>query len=311
LVERATDGPVTATVRVERGAAVIPETLTVTLEVESERGVEIAEPSFGESLGDFGVKSVAASEATEDDMTRRQQWVVTLEPFVAGQSEVPPLTVAYLDRRERADGSAGDHSGEVRTPAIPVKVEERLADVKGPATIDVPTNLRLLLYVLLVVGALLLVALAARWMRRRFGAARPVKAEPAPLPHLWALAELDRLAAEELVGRGLVQEFYYRINYLLRRYIELRFGLMAGEQTSEEFVRELHRDFVLAPPHKEVLRRFVEACDPVKYALHRPGSDEIAWVQKTAREFIVETAARPEEMEAGADGRAALSGAAA
>lgn len=137
------------------------------------------------------------------------------------------------------------------------------------------------------------VALLSRWLSR--GKSAPTaRAAPRVPAHVWALAQLDMLAAEGLVERGKIQDFYYRINFIVRRYIELRFGLMAGEQTSEEFVRELQRAAILAPGHKDVLRQFVSACDPVKYAKHQPDASEIDWVQTTARQFVLQTAASPE-----------------
>jgi hypothetical protein len=98
------------------------------------------------------------------------------------------------------------------------------------------------------------------------------------------------LAAEGLIERGKVREFYYRINAIVRGYIERRWGLNAGEQTSEEFILALQRSDFLGDLHKTVLRRFVDACDPVKYARQEPAAQENEWVQTTAREFVVETA---------------------
>jgi hypothetical protein len=172
---------------------------------------------------------------------------------------------------------------------MPFTVRSGLADLKGPATIPLPGWQRLLLWVAGVLAVMAAIAFAARWWRR----ARQVKVElpwaVRVVPHEWALAELDMLAAEDLVGRGRVQEYYYRLNWILRRYVELRFRLMAGEQTSEEFIRALRDEAVFEETHKDLLRRFVVACDPVKYARHEPDRGEIDWVQAAAREFVIET----------------------
>ncbi len=76
---------------------------------------------------------------------------------------------------------------------------------------------------------------------------------------------------------------------MLRRYIELRFGIHAGEQTSEEFLAAVQRGTAFEPRHREVLSRFVRACDPVKYAAVQPTDDAAAWLDGTARAFIAET----------------------
>ncbi|RIK65471.1 MAG: hypothetical protein DCC65_12370 [Planctomycetota bacterium] len=291
-------GPVRAVVEIDRNAVVIPETLTFTLTVDAERGVEVKMPELGELLGPFGVQKIEKAEPAEGDVYRRERWTVTLEPFLPGDVAIPPLTIAFRDARPRADGSEADVQDSVDTPELGVRVTQALADVKPPVAIDVPTSLTLLYWALGVIAAMALVALIARRLRRE----RPEAAPAAPIvpAHVWALAQLDMLAAEGLIERGRIQEWYYRINAIARQYVERRFGLMAGEQTSEEFLRDLQRSSFLSARHKDMLQQFVSACDPVKYARHQPGPEDIRWVNTAARNFVVETA-RTEPVEAPLD----------
>lgn len=294
----AENGPVKVTVEADRDTVIVPQPVELTLTVESERGVNVTIPELKGVLGDFLVKSVAKLSSTSDDMHDRQSWLITLEPALSGDSSISSLTINYSDTRERADGSQGEMSGSVETPAIEVRVIENLADVKDPASLPIPGAYTILFWILGVLGAMAVVALLSRWLRR--GPSAPTARSAPQVPaHEWALAQLDMLAAEGLVERGKIQDFYYRINFIVRRYIELRFGLMAGEQTSEEFVRELQRSAVLAPQHKDVLRQFVIACDPVKYAKHQPDTTEIDWVQTTARQFVLQTAAPQDSQRTG------------
>ena len=282
--------PVRVTIQLDRDAVNIPDPLNLKLTIESERGVDVEMPKVEETLGDFAVKEQSRPLSTSDDFLVKQEWTLALEPVLPGEREIPSLSFPFHDTRERADGSKGDVHETVVTPPLPVKIQQVLADVKGPASLWAPSNLRILVYILIAAAAVVLIGLLARWWRRR--AAAPVAARKAPpVPaHVWALAELDILLSEGLLERGRVQEFYYRINAIVRRYIEMRFNMMAGEQTSEEFIRDLARSPRLVEGHKDVLRRFVSACDPVKYARHQPEKSEIAWVQTTAREFVIQTA---------------------
>jgi hypothetical protein len=291
LVRTAQRGPVKLKVRIDRAELTIPEELTLTVAVESEIGVEVSLPELGETMGAFGVAGFSEAEPVSDDLIIRRERTYTLESFAPGAQSVPAIAVAFADRREKADGSHTVYADEVTTEPIAVTVRPGLADVKGPVAVPMPGWQKLLTWVIGAIAAMVGIALLARWWRRR----RRRAEEQLPkalriVAHEWALAELDMLAAEDLIGRGLFQEFYYRINGLLRRYIELRYGLMAGEQTSEEFIRALQDAAFLEENHKQVLRRFVEACDPVKYARHRPEPDEIDWVQTSARDFVLETA---------------------
>lgn len=301
---RVEEGPLRVTVELDRDRTMVPEPIQLTLTVEVERGVEYQLPEIEKLLGAFVVQNVDRQPPkAADDVFVREVITATLEPVVGGEMSVPPLTVAWRDSRERADGSPADpaeagRTHALQTPEIPVEVEQRLADVKGPEEVVVPASYVLAAWIAGVLAVMTAVALAARRLARRSAPVAPKGPPPQPA-HLWALAQLDMLAAEGLVERGLVREWYYRVNAIVRQYIERRYGTSAGEQTSEEFLRELQRSPVLTERHKDVLQRFVSACDPVKYARHRPDVEDVRWVETTAREFVMETA---EGMEVGAEG---------
>lgn len=283
-------GPLRVTAELDRDSAVVPEPITLTLTVEAERGVTVTMPEIGELLGDFLVQHIEAPSPTEDDLHRKESRIVTLEPALPGDIEIPSLIVGYEDRRERADGSRGDVVDQVATPTLTVRVALQLADVKDPASLNVPRSYTLAAWLLGVIVAVALIALVARRLRRGEPRELP-KAEPTVPAHIWALAQLDMLAAEGLLDRGRVQEWYYRINAIVRQYIERRYGLMAGEQTSEEFLRDLQRTAMLSADHKRLLQRFISACDPVKYARQLPDAEETRWVDGSVRDFVHQTAA--------------------
>lgn len=291
LVRSTERGPVKLNVKIDRAELTIPEQLELTVAVEAEIGVEVAVPEMGEPFGEFAVAGMTDAEPVQDDFMVHREWVYTLDSFVPGSCVVPAVMVEFVDRREKADGSQTVYEDVVTSEPITVTVKPGLADVKGPVTVPMAGWQKVLLWAIGAVAAMVGIALLARWWRRRRKEAERELPWAMRVPaHEWVLAELDKLAAENLVGRGRVQEFYYRINGLLRRYVELRFGLMAGEQTSEEFIRALQDATLFDENHKEVLRRFVRACDPVKYARHQPVPDEIDWVQAAARDFVLETA---------------------
>jgi len=305
VMRTAERGPVKLTVQLDRTEATVPEQLTLNISLQAEIGVEAGLPEIGQTLGDFAVVSSNDAPVAIDGVYRRQERAIKLESVIPGKCSVPPIEVAFADRRPKADGSNNVYEDKVATEPITVTIAQSLADAKGPLGLPMSWQYRLLLWALGVVAAMVLIAFAARWWRRRH------VAKPEPLwarrmvLHDWALSELDKLIAENLVGRGMVQEYYYRINGLLRRYIELRFGLMAGEQTSEEFIRDLQRSARFDQRHREVLQRFVAACDPVKYAKYQPQPDEIDWVHAAAREFVNETSTEAAD-EPRASARAAV-----
>jgi len=291
VTKHAARGPVRLSVSIDRSEVKVPDTLSLALTAQAETGVDVQWPEIGDFLGEFAVSARREEPpTTQDAATQTMRRTLTLESFIPGQLEIPEITVRFVDRREKADGSSEPYEDHVAVGPIAVTVHAGLADVKGP--LGVPWS-RTYAWLAWTLAAIALVVLAAglcwRWYGRRSGRSRgrPPVVVPA---HVWALAELDILASESLVERGRIKEFYYRINAIVRGYIERRFALMAGEQTSEEFVRSMGQSRFLSEPHKEVLRRFVAACDPVKYARQLPEPGEIAWVQSAARDFVLQTA---------------------
>ncbi len=149
---------------------------------------------------------------------------------------------------------------------------------------------------LLRIAALVFVALlrGARcvllwWRRRRLAA--PVIA-PAVPAHLWAREQLDRLAAHRLVEQNQLHEFFFALSDIVRGYTERRFGLMAPERTTEEFIREMRSHPVLNDAHQHLLADFLRSADLVKFALHRPPSTECDAALRTAQAFVEQTAIR-------------------
>ena len=119
------------------------------------------------------------------------------------------------------------------------------------------------------------VFLAARYATRR------VKEHfMSPIERAWA--ELDRLIAKGLPGRGRYKDFYVELTMVVRRYVQRKYGIRAPHLTTEEFLREMENgkwkmgNGVRAnhqsptanyqPPTTNSLAQFLESADLVKFA---------------------------------------------
>ncbi|HWL95487.1 MAG TPA: hypothetical protein VNT79_18355 [Phycisphaerae bacterium] len=275
--------------KADRDRLAAGESLILTIRVEVEEGVRVQAPKIEGILGQFEVKRSTERQPACPDQKSCIEWQLTLECVMPGIATIPALPFAFEDPREKADGSTEVYRDELATEPIEITVEGGLADVKGPVTVPIPFQYQLLWWGLGVLGAVALIAMLARRFAKRASAASELSAEIAEPAHVWALRELERVAADKLLERGRIKEYFYRIDAILRGYVERRFGLMAAEQTSEEFVRALQDADVLDEDQKAVLQRFVAACDPVKYAKQRPSEDSIAWIGSCARDFVLQT----------------------
>ena len=208
------------------------------------------------------------------------------------------MTAHYRDRRGADQAGkttdADERGGELSTEPFTVTVNSLLEgafdpasfrDVKGVVELPRERTWVWAEWTGMAVGGLVVVALVVMLWRRSRGAARVVVLRP----HEWAFQQLRALVAEKLVEAGRIREFYYRLSEITRTYIELRFGLMAPERTTEEFLTSLRTSDALSAQHKAALADFLAACDMVKYALYEPGDEEIERVFDTARDFIEQT----------------------
>lgn len=307
LERRAERGPVRMSVRLNKDRITIAEPFELTLEVEAEPDVDVTMPKLETSLQQFSIRDVREQSPRADQpVAPRRVWRQTylLDSFVSGKFEIPGPEVRFTDRRRSLDSTTTRPAiaSTISTEPLPIEVNSLLEgefdptkfnDIKGPVSLPRPRSYAIAAWAAGAVAAVLIAAMMVRWYRRRRREADVVRIPP----HQWAMMELERLLAEDLIGRGAVTEFYYRLNAILRQYVELRFGLAAAEQTSEEFLRALQDDPRLPLEHKPALRGFIAACDPVKYARYQPLHEEIENVFNTARDFIVQTRQRERDVE--------------
>lgn len=111
-------------------------------------------------------------------------------------------------------------------------------------------------------------------------------AVPLP-PHTEALRALQRLAQQPRETPAQVEQFYLQVSGILRRYLELRFGLPASRRTSEEFLAELEADARLPEAQRHSLANFLRHCDLVKFGAWQPGPEIHAETLRIA-EAVVE-----------------------
>ena len=99
----------------------------------------------------------------------------------------------------------------------------------------------------------------------------------------------DGSKAEGLIEAGEFHPFYVRLSDIVRRYVEERFGLMAPQRSTPEFLREARGSSALSDDHQDLLARFLRAADMVKFALHVPAAADAEGALTAARGFVEDT----------------------
>jgi hypothetical protein len=300
-VESVTErGPVRLRVDARPAAVTVGERVTLTVEVVAANGIEVVMPRLEDALGDFAVREGRVAPDVPDGDRRRWTGTYDLDTFTAGDVEIPPISVSFTDARPEALTATGEAvDGVMESEPLVVTVRSVLTGTEGEGdfrdikeAVTVPLDAATLRRRWLTAGAVVL-ALGAAAAVVAVLVIRRVRRGPPPSPPIpadvWALAELDRLAADRLIERGAFHDFHFRLTDVLRSYLERRFGLRAPERTTEEFLRDAGRSRALSGEHRELLAGFLRAADMIKFALHEPSPDESRSAFDRARAFVEQT----------------------
>jgi hypothetical protein len=139
-----------------------------------------------------------------------------------------------------------------------------------------------------VLGATGLLIGAGEYLRRR------ISHRPALPPDQWALRELDRLERLELRSRGDIERFYIQLSSLIRKYVELHFGVPAPARTTAEFVVLFDGIAALSPEQRTAIADILRQCDLVKFAKISQAAEVCRSLALKSRTWIKETTNKTE-----------------
>ena len=305
-VERAfAGGGLEVLLRLDRTEITTAEWVQLEVEVRAAEGLTVQLPSAEQAeSGDLQVTQTrtAPPALQEGGLVR---WVrrFELQPFLAGEYQVPALEVAVAGRDDAP-------AATVRTEPIALTVTSVLAETEEPPALQevaepVPVPPRTGRLLLLAALAMLVVGAAVAGgvlLRRR--AARAAARVPSVPPHEVALHALRELAAGDLLQRDLLR-FHSAVAAIVRRYLEQRFGVRAPERTTEELMLILAGGSWLDAPQRSALHAFLARCDQVKFARLRPTTAASHDLLDTAIDLVTATRPPQQEREA-APGREAV-----
>lgn len=213
---------------------------------------------------------------------------ILLTSYDSGYHVIPALGLRATTRTGTDTIYSNDLALTVET--LPVSPDDPLEGNKD--IIEEPVNWRdYLPYLIGLIGALLLIGVA--WYvagRRALVPSKPPP--PPPPPHAVALEKLDRLRKEAAWEKGEVKYFQSELTYVLREYLENRFGLTALESTTAEIDQQLQKGDPLLKTWRSRLGELLQRADMVKFAkaippvtIHHESLDEVSsFVESTKKE---------------------------
>jgi hypothetical protein len=288
-IERTADkGPVKLFVRVSPRQPRLSDLVAMDVRVESQPGVEIKSPAFGQAVGDFLIRDYSEPPPAAGSQTVRR-YHYQLEPTHAGKHLIRSVSLEFVDKR--ANSERHGESVLIETDPLEVDVTSELGG-KAPSLADLepmvppqPVPRTIAIGWLVAAGLALLTALVAVVVVLRRRKRRPVEPRRQTAEEI-AHAALAQLLALDLPGRGLIKEFYLRLTGIVRQYVEDTTGIRAPEQTTEEFLRDMRARAVFPPERSVRLAEFLEAADLVKYAGQWPEQAQLEQAITRAHEFV-------------------------
>lgn len=279
-----TDHLITVTTQVNRAKIQIGDSIIYRIEAEAAENVQITFPEFGEFLGGFAITDFQQDGPVKTGRFQRWARQYTLDVYVSEHYVIPPARITY----QLANGD----QQQLFTQPIFVAVDSVLtgddAGIRDIKPVQAPAvRARTKLVITAIIGVFLCavaVLAVVLWVRKR-----RQHVEPSLPAHIIALHALQELRHRGLVENGQFKEYYFLVSNILRHYIERRFGLMAPERTTEEFLVEMQKTALLDTSHKSVLHSFLVHCDMVKFAQYAPSDTEIEQIYSTAIQFIMDT----------------------
>jgi len=285
--------PATAEVIVEtsvdRDTVTIADPVIFAIDILAPPGVEVQAPPPDRQLGPFEVRDVQILPPDEPAGEPRHTRILwTLVPFQTGPLEIPSVTIVATDTSGASD-TLRTREEFIQVASLEPDLQGDIRDIKPPE--ELPGGRA---WIGWLIGGLILTS-AGLWLlrflrRRRLRRdleAIPYQGPPRPADRI-ALEELNRIAALQLMDKGLIKELYIQVCDVIRRYIEGRYAIGAMELTTWELIEELERTAV-PRDHRGDFRSFLQECDLVKFAKHIPPAEVCETLLHRARQLVLST----------------------
>ncbi len=295
-------GPVTVRTLLEPSEPVIGDEVTLTIEVASEKDVEVLMPEFAEALERYTILDYVPRQQIESDGSLVQTQKYTLQPIMSGEQSIPPILIEFIDNRPGQQPSPDDFDAyEILTDRIDFSVQSVVAESAGGelkpplGTLDPIENRRSSSVWLIPLVVLVVVAVTAGWyawlrLRKR---TRRVNAFEIAYLRLNRLLD-DRKSPQPKLS---VEEFFVEISAIVRQYLEDRFELRAPELTTDEFLQLAAAESQLSREHQSLLSEFLKQADIVKFAGVQATLQDVQHSSDLALKFMEETRENAPDVE--------------
>lgn len=235
----------------------------------------IRQVSIPDSLEDF---TIIGSKQFDK---RTNEWELKIVPLRTG-----PLSFPRLQVQPEIPAFPAEYTDGFRVNVISVLAEgdTLLRDIKPLKRY--PLQAPFWFYSLLLLIAVLLAVLLIR--KRHFKPKNTAKPASEPVPirtPAWqkAIEELEQLLSSDLLGKGELILFHFRLSQVLRAFLESEYDFPALEMTTRELSIEMQRQQIRKSGE---IRLWLQYCDLVKFAKSNPSAEDIEYRCQWLRQYL-------------------------
>jgi len=278
-------GPAKVTLTVWPPKPTLTDPIYVRLQHEAPAGITITAPfqqAGDDTLGRFKVTAFTRETPTTQ--------TYTLSAPTSGRHRVPPLRLEMIDTR--GSGASGKPD-EILTDEVPLEIAPVSTDAIGKplgaalGSLDETIGqTRWWLVGAIALGAVIL-ASGGLLLYRSFRVRRRVAKQRSA--YEIAVTRLRDLETKGAPQGDDADRWFVELSDIVRTYLEGRYEIRAPELTTEEFLLLVAGNARLMPDHRTLLGGFLERCDRVKFAGHRPDPTESITTLASARGFVEDT----------------------
>lgn len=233
--------------------------------------------------------------AQEPQQILEQQFVLT--SFEAGSYEIPAITIDFEEGGLTKSVSAST-SLPLKVGSIPVNAErDTLRAIKDINREEIRVS-DFIFPALIVLVLLALLGFSIYYLLRRKRKQQPAVVLPPPPPppaHETALQKLLELEQSDLLDSGEVNAFQTQLTYILREYLEGRYGIHALESTTDDILTSL-RNIGVHDEWRVQLRQMLQTADLVKFAKAQPPLSFHVEALYSVKTFVEQTTERMDEL---------------
>ena len=289
--------PVAIDAKVDITQPTLGDIITYFITVNHDPDIVLHTPEYEIPEGFEKIENGKKEPLKVNTQTSQEFWL-KLRVDKIGQIKFPSIPVEF----DAPDQNKQMVPGKIMTPEVIVKVQSLLQlqgnssdikDIKPIAKINAPWGH----YVWKILAILALLALGyflwKKWKRNK----PEDNKEPSVTltPEQKALNELQELKKREWMKLGRIQDHFFELSEIFRRYLENRFHFPAQEWTTEEIIIHLKNFSELNDNQKIKARTILIESDRVKFAKAKADNDPIEPVIHFIKELTPKTSTSQSE----------------